>query len=154
MRMILAEVESPATYAILDDERAQTRLGEGLYETGRIGDMSFERSLEALGTMKAIVDGNEVDEMRVIATSAIREAENGDEFVRAARERYGIEVEVISAEEEAQLAFRSVLQHFRLDEGPTSIVDIGGGSMEVVLVAGTVIDEVHSLALGDRESGG
>jgi exopolyphosphatase/guanosine-5'-triphosphate,3'-diphosphate pyrophosphatase len=148
MRMIIAEVESPATYAILDDERAQTRLGEGLYETGRIGDKSFERSLEALGTMKAIADGNEVDEMRVIATSAIREAENGDEFVQAARDRFGVEIEVIPAEEEAQLAFRSVLQHFRLDEGPTSIVDIGGGSMEVVLVAGTVIEDVHSLALG------
>ena len=148
MRLIVAEVESPATYAILDDERAQTRLGEGLYATGRIGNESFERSLEALGTMKAIADGNEVDEIRVIATSAIREAENGKDFVQAARERYGIEVEVISAEEEAALAFRSVQQHFPLHEGPTSVVDIGGGSMEVVLVAGTVIDEVHSLALG------
>ena len=148
MRMIIAEVESPATYAILDDERAQTRLGEGLYETGRISDESFERSLKALGTMKAIADGNEVDEMRVIATSAVREAGNGDEFVQAARDRYGVEIEVIPAAEEAQLAFRSVQQHFRLDEGPMSVVDIGGGSMEVVLVAGTVIDEVHSLPLG------
>lgn len=148
LRLIIAEVESPATYAILDDERAQTRLGERLYETGRIGDESFERSLEALGTMKAIADGNGVDEIRVIATSAIREAANGDDFVRAARERYGIEVEVISAEDEAELAFRSVQQHFPLDDGPTSVVDIGGGSMEVLLVAGTVIDEVYSLALG------
>ena len=148
MRLIVAEVESPATYATLDDERAQTRLGKDLYETGRISDESFERSLEALGTMKAIADGNEVDEMRVIATSAIREAENGDEFVRAAGDRYDIEVEVISAEEEAGLAFRSVQQHFPLDEGLTAVVDIGGGSMEIVLVAGTVIDEVHSLPLG------
>ncbi len=148
MRLIVAEVESPATYATLDDERAQTRLGKGLYETGRISDESFERSLEALGKMKAIADGYEVDEMRVIATSAIREAENGDEFVRAAGDRYDIEVEVISAEEEAALAFRSVQQHFPLDEGLTSVVDIGGGSMEVVLVAGSVIDEVHSLPLG------
>jgi len=148
LRLIIAEVESPATYAILDDERAQTRLGERLYETGRISDDSFERSLEALGTMKAIADGNGVDEIRVIATSAIREAANGDDFVRAADERYGIEVEVISAEEEAGLAFRSVQQHFPLHDGATSVVDIGGGSMEVLLVAGTVIDEVHSLALG------
>jgi exopolyphosphatase/guanosine-5'-triphosphate,3'-diphosphate pyrophosphatase len=58
LRLIVAEVESPATYRILDDERAQTRLGEGLYESGRISDEAFERSLAVLGTMKAIADGN------------------------------------------------------------------------------------------------
>ncbi len=148
IRLVVAEVESPATYGILDDERAQTRLGEGLYDTGRISDDAFERSLAVLGTMKAISEGNGVDELRVIGTSALREAENGDEFVRAARERHGIEVEIIPADEEARLAFRSVKKHFPLDDAPTSIVDIGGGSMEVILVVGTVIDEVHSLRLG------
>ncbi len=148
IRLVVAEVESPATYRILDDERAQTRLGEGLYDTGRIGEEAFERSLAVLGTMKAIAEGNGVDEMRVIGTSALREAENGDEFVREARERHGLEVEIIPADEEAHLAFRSVKKHFPLDDNPTSIVDIGGGSMEVILVVGTVIDEVHSLRLG------
>jgi len=148
LRLIVAEVESPATYRILDDERAQTRLGEGLYESGRISEQAFERSLAVLGTMKAIAEGNGVDELRVIGTSALREAENGEDFVREARERHGIEVEIIPADEEARLAFRSVKKHFPLDAGPTSIVDIGGGSMEVILVVGTVIDKVHSLPLG------
>ena len=148
LRLIVAEVESPATYRILDDERAQTRIGEGLYESGRISDEAFERSLAVLGTMKAIADGNGVEELRAIGTSALREAENGEDFVREARERHGIEVEIIPADEEARLAFRSVKKHFPLDAEPTSIVDIGGGSMEVILVVGTVIDEVHSLPLG------
>jgi exopolyphosphatase/guanosine-5'-triphosphate,3'-diphosphate pyrophosphatase len=148
IRLVVAEVESPATYRILDDERAQTRLGEGLYDTGRIGEDAFERSLAVLGTMKAIAEGNGVDELRVIGTSALREAENGDDFVREARERHGLDVEIIPADEEARLAFRSVKKHFPLDDNPTSIVDIGGGSMEVILVVGTVIDEVHSLRLG------
>ncbi len=148
IRLVVAEAASPATYAVLDDERAQTRLGTGLYQTGRIGEEAFERSLDALGAMKAIADGNGVDELRVIATSALREAQNGPEFVEAARARHGIDIEVISAEEEAALAFLSVQKHFPLDEGPVSIVDIGGGSMEVVLVVGSVIDEVHSLPLG------
>ncbi|MCL7965906.1 MAG: Ppx/GppA family phosphatase, partial [marine benthic group bacterium] len=60
IRLVVAEVESPATYRILDDERAQTRLGEGLYDTGRIGEDAFERSLAVLGTMKAIAEGNGV----------------------------------------------------------------------------------------------
>jgi exopolyphosphatase / guanosine-5'-triphosphate,3'-diphosphate pyrophosphatase len=148
IRLVVAEVESSATYRILENLREQTRLGEGLHESGRIGEAALHRSLTALGTMKAIADGYRVDELRAIATSAVREAENGAELVEAARARHGIEVEVIPADVEARLAFRSVQQHFPLDASPTAIVDIGGGSLEIVLVAGTVIDEVHSLPLG------
>lgn len=148
IRLVVAEVESSATYRILENVREQTRIGEGLHESGELSEAAIQRSLAALGTMKAIADGYGVDELRAIATSAVREAENGAEFVEAARERHGIEIEVIPADEEARLAFRSVKKHFPLDGTPTSIVDIGGGSLEVVLVAGTVIDEVHSLPLG------
>ncbi len=148
IRLVVAEVESAATYRILENLREQTRLGEGLHDSGRIYEASMQRSLAALGTMKAIADGYRVEQLRVIATSAVREAENGPELVEAARTRHGIEIEVIPAEEEARLAFRSVQKHFPLDAAPTAIVDIGGGSLEVVLVAGSVIDEVHSLPLG------
>lgn len=148
IRLVVAEVESAATYRIVENLREQTRLGEGLHDSGRIGEAAMHRSLAALGTMKAIADGYGVDELRAIGTSAVREAENGGELVEEARARYGIEVEVIPADEEARLAFRSVKKHFPLDDAPTAIVDIGGGSLEVVLVAGTVIDRVHSLPLG------
>jgi exopolyphosphatase/guanosine-5'-triphosphate,3'-diphosphate pyrophosphatase len=148
IRLIVAEVESAATYRILENVREQTRLGEGLHETGQLSEAAIHRSLAALGTMKAIADGYRVEELRAIATSAVRESENGADLVEAAREQHGIEIEVIPADEEARLAFLSVKKHFPLDGTPTSIVDIGGGSLEVVLVAGTVIDEVHSLSLG------
>ena len=148
LRLVVAEVESAATYRILENVREQTRLGEGLHESGRLSEAAIHRSLAALGTMKAIADGYRVDELRTIATSAVREAENGAELVEAARDRHGIEIEVIPADEEARLAFRSVQRHFPLDGAPTAIVDLGGGSLEVVLAAGSVIDEVHSLPLG------
>jgi len=148
IRLVVAEVQGPDSYRVLDEERVQTRLGHGLYETGRLGKEPRVRSLAALGRMKAIADGFEVDELRAIATAALREAENGEDFVERARALHGIQIEIISEDAEAGLALRSVRKHFPLDEQPYVIVDIGGGSLEAVLVAGTVIDQIHSLPLG------
>lgn len=148
IRLVVAEVEGPDSYRVLDEERVQTRLGNGLYDTGRLGKEARLRSLAALGRMKAIADGFEVEELRAIATAAIREAENGDRFVARAQQEHGIDIEVISEEHEAALALRSVKKHFTLDDRPYVIVDIGGGSMEAVLVAGTVIDKIYSMPLG------
>ena len=148
IRLVVAEVEGPDSYRVLDEERVQTRLGQGLYETGRLGKEPRLRSLAALGRMKAIADGFEVDELRAIATAALREADNGADFVERAKTEHGIDIEVIGEEQEAGLALRSVQKHFHLEDQPYVIVDIGGGSMEVILVAGTVIDKIHSLPLG------
>lgn len=148
IRLVVVEVEGPDSYRVLDEERIQTRLGQGLYETGKIGKEQRIRSLAALGRMKAIADGFEVDELRAIATAALREADNGAEFVERAMAEHGIDIEIISEAEEAGLALRSVQKHFSLEDQPYVIVDIGGGSMEIILVAGTVIDKIHSLPLG------
>ena len=148
VRLVVAEVESDGGYRVLDDEREMTRLGQGLGESGRIARGPFERSLDALCKMRAIAEGFGVKELRVVATSAVREAANGLEFRKEARRRCRIRLEVISPEEEAQLAFRSVNRLFQLDGRGIAVVDIGGGSLEVVLAAGGVINQVHSLPLG------
>lgn len=147
IRLVVAEVESAASYRVLDDEKTTARLGEGLYETGRLSEAAMERALEALGKMRAIAEGMGVEEIRAIGTAALREAANGDDFLRAAAE-LGVGIDVISEREEARLAFRSVRKHFPLSESPTAIVDIGGGSIEVILSAGGMIEETHSLPLG------
>ncbi len=148
IRLVVAEVESDGSYRVLDEEREMTRLGRGLDRSGQLGRGPVERSLEALCKMRAIADGFGVSHLRVVATSAVREASNGGAFRREAQRRCGVRVEVISADEEAQLAFRSVSRHFQLDQQSVAVVDIGGGSLEVVLVAGGVINQVHSLPLG------
>ena len=125
-----------------------TRLGRGFYQTGRLGRAPMERTLEALCKMKAIADGFGVKELRAVATAAVREASNGLDFRREARRRCGIRVEVISQEEEAQLAFKSVNRHFPLEQRSIAVVDVGGGSVEVVLAAAGIINQVHSLPLG------
>lgn len=148
IRLVVVEVEPDGNYRVLDEEPQMTRLGRGFYQSGRLGRAPMERTLDALCKMKAITEGFGVQELRVVATAAVREASNGMDFRREARRRCGVRVEVISQEEEAQLAFKSVNRHFPLEQGSIAVVDIGGGSVEVVLAAGGVINQVHSLPLG------
>jgi exopolyphosphatase/guanosine-5'-triphosphate,3'-diphosphate pyrophosphatase len=145
---MVAEAQPDGTYRVLDEEREMTRLGAGLARTGRIGDESMAASLSAIGRMKAIADGFGVTELRAVATSAVREAENGAAFRREAWKRHRVRVEVISPEEEARLAFASALRGFNLEGRSVAVADIGGGSLEVVFSAGSVVDQVHSLPLG------
>ncbi len=148
IRFVVAEVESGGSYRVLDEEREMTRLGHELFERGRLAALPMERSHAALAKMKAIADGFQVDELRAVATSAVREAANGRTFIREVRRRSGLTVEVISPEEEAQLALLSALRAFDLAGRSVAVVDIGGGSVEVVLTAGTVVDQVYTLPLG------
>jgi exopolyphosphatase / guanosine-5'-triphosphate,3'-diphosphate pyrophosphatase len=148
IRLTVVEVQDDDTYRILDEEREMVRLGERLERTGRLSDAAIQRALAALGKMKAIADGFEISELRAIATSAVREAANGRAFLQEVMRQHKMRIEVISGEEEAQLAFRSATRHFDLQGRSTAVVDIGGGSVEVVLSAGTAVDQVYSLPLG------
>jgi exopolyphosphatase/guanosine-5'-triphosphate,3'-diphosphate pyrophosphatase len=148
IRLVVAEVEPDGSYRILDEEREMTRLGSGVYRTGRLSAAAMDRALAALGRMKAIVDGFAVSELRCVATAAVREAVNGGAFRREAQRRFKLRIELITAEEEAQLAFQSAVRHFDVGRRPVAIADIGGGSLEVILAAGAAIEQVVSLPLG------
>ncbi len=148
MRLVIAELEPNGVYRVLDDEREMVRLGAGVNETGRLDPTAVERALEAIGKMKALADGLRVSRLRAIATSAVRDAENGAEFCVEAQRRFDIPIEIISGAEEGRLAFRSVLRHFNLEDRLIAAVDVGGGSVEVVLAAGKIIDQVYTLPLG------
>jgi len=147
IRLVVVEVEDGA-FRVLDEEREATRLGHGLYDTGRIGEEPMERSLAALGRMKAIAEGFKVSEIRAIATAAVREAANGRTFRRRAERDHGLRIQVISSRQEARLAYLSMIRRFNLDGRPVAMVDIGGGSVELVLAAGTVVERVYPLPLG------
>jgi exopolyphosphatase/guanosine-5'-triphosphate,3'-diphosphate pyrophosphatase len=148
IRLVVAEIQPDGTYRVLDEEREMSRLGAGLSKTGRLADDAMARSLDVLGKMKAIADGFGVTDLRAAATSAVREAENGHLFRREAWRRHRVQIEVISPEEEARLAFLSATRRFNLEGKAVAVADIGGGSLEVVLSAGSIVDQVHSLPLG------
>ena len=102
IRLVVAEVQPDGSYRVLDEDREMTRLGRGLYRSGRLGDGPMEQTLLALGRMKAIAEGFGVTELRVIATSAVREASNGPDFVRESWRRLRVRLEVVPPEEEAR----------------------------------------------------
>jgi len=148
VRMIVAEAIRPDEYRVLADDREQTRLGLLLNETGRIAPESCAATLQALGGMKLKAEELGVQKLRAVATAALREAENGPEFVDSANETIGIEIEVISADVEAELAVLSARKRFPLGAHPAAIVDLGGGSMEVVFTTAGRVIEINSLPVG------
>ncbi len=148
IRLMVTEARGDGGYRVLDDEKAVTRLGKGLAETGEIAPDSVAAAVEAVARMVRIAEGHGATHIRAVATSAVREAENGDDVVRAVRDATGVELEVISASEEARMSYRSVAHAFDLSKMNAAIVDIGGGSTEVVLSAAGVIDRMHLFPLG------
>ena len=117
-------------------------------EKGQLDDESMERTITALRTFKQIAAGYQATSLRTIATCAVREARNGPEFCRRVREQVGLEVEVISGDREARLAFSSVQNAFDLSGKNVIVADIGGGSTEVVFATGDLIESIFSTPLG------
>jgi exopolyphosphatase/guanosine-5'-triphosphate,3'-diphosphate pyrophosphatase len=148
VRLMVAEPLRGGTYRILDEEREPTRLGRELSSTGKLAPEAVEQTLAALRRFKQIADGFQVDELRTIATCAVREAANGPEFCRRAKEELGIEIDVISAVREARLAFYSVERAFDLTGKNVVVADIGGGSTELILASGNVVEATFTTPLG------
>ncbi|TWT45643.1 Guanosine-5'-triphosphate,3'-diphosphate pyrophosphatase [Phycisphaerae bacterium RAS1] len=148
IRLVVAESDPTVRFRVIEDVKETTRLGAGLYVSGRLDAGAVERSIAALRRMRQIAVDYHVDRIRAVGTSAVREASNGGEFVELARKQAGIEIEPIDADEEARLAFVSVASSFDLDERRIAVADIGGGSTELVFSAGGVIDAIHKLPLG------
>jgi exopolyphosphatase/guanosine-5'-triphosphate,3'-diphosphate pyrophosphatase len=148
VRLLVAEALRGGAYRILDEEREPTRLGRSVSAKGRLDEESMDRTLAALRSFKEIAAGYQVTSLRTIATCAVREARNGPEFCRRVREQVGLEVEVISGEREARLAFASVQHAFDLAGKNVIVADIGGGSTELVFATGNLIESIFSTPLG------
>jgi exopolyphosphatase/guanosine-5'-triphosphate,3'-diphosphate pyrophosphatase len=148
VRLFVAEALRGGNYRILDEEREPTRLGRSVSSAGRLDDESMDQTVAALRTFKQIAAGYQVTALRTIATCAVREARNGPEFCRRVREEVGLEVEVISGEREARLAFASVQHAFDLAGRNVVMADIGGGSTEIVFATGNLIESIFSTPLG------
>jgi exopolyphosphatase / guanosine-5'-triphosphate,3'-diphosphate pyrophosphatase len=148
VRCIVVEADGTAKFKVLDDEKATVRLGEGVIRDGAISREAWTRTMDALSRMKKIVDGYGVIGVETVATSAVRRAANGADFARAVFETLGLSIATISGEEEAELAAMSALHNFDMEGIRYALLDIGGGSAEVVKALGNHIDEIFSLELG------
>ena len=148
IRLVVAEALRDGNYRILDEEKETTRLSKGLVPGGKLDPESVEMSIAALRRMQQIAQGFQAREVRTIATCAVREAADADEFCARVKAETGLDPEVISGEKEAQLAFFSVCRNFHLDGKQVVVADIGGGSTEIVLASGNAIEQIFTTPLG------
>lgn len=135
IRLLVADID-PAAGTLLDLDRRMevVRLGQGVDRTGRIAPEAMARTLDAARRYAEVCDGLGVEAVRFVATSASRDAENREEFVAGVRSALGVEPEVIGGVEEAALSFRGATGVLgSRHPGPFLVVDLGGGSTEVVL---------------------
>jgi exopolyphosphatase/guanosine-5'-triphosphate,3'-diphosphate pyrophosphatase len=147
-RCMVVEADARNSYRLIDSERVNSRLGEGLGSRGEIAPEAMERTLDSLRRFAGIAQAFRARRTRVVATSAAREAANGAEFVRRAREEAGVDLEVVSGEEEARLAWRSAAAEFEIAEGRSGVLDIGGGSAEILLLDDGEVVAARSLPIG------
>jgi len=148
IRLVVAELDPLTRFRVIEDVKETTRLGSGLYGTGTLQPVPVERSLRALQRMKQVAERYHVTRLRAVGTSALREASNSGDFLELVRQEAGLSIEVIDAEHEARLALSSVSHAFDLNDRRAAIVDIGGGSTEMVLTSGGVIDGLYKFPLG------
>lgn len=148
IREIIADVSPSGAIRIVDELKAAPRLGAGIQVTGRLSDVAMGNALAALSRMATLAVELGAKRTHVVATSAVREARNGQEFIKLVRDETGLKVRVLKGEDEARLSFRSALAHFDLGSGRAVVMDIGGGSLELSLSADGLLDRLISLPLG------
>ena len=154
IRLLVTET-SETTHRELYSGRTITRLGQDLDRTGRLAPEAQERSLRAIEAFAQVIDRHSVDHIAAVGTSALRNASNAGEFITAVRNRTGIEVAVITGDDEAKLTLLSVRR--ALSSGKQGgkdplasalVIDIGGGSTELIATANGRIDSMMSIPLG------
>jgi len=148
IRCIVVEVDQQGRYTVLDDEKATVRLGENLASSGAISPAAFARAVDAMSRIRKLIDGLKVTEVEAVATSAVRSASNGAELVTVLTRELDREIRVISGDEEADLVALSVRHNFDMSGKSYMIIDIGGGSVEVMSAVGNHVESCYSLELG------
>ena len=137
IRLLVADVteHDDGTVALRDVHREMriVRLGEGVDATGRLGVAALMRTRDALADYTMICRRKGAERVRMVATSATRDASNRDDFFTMTRELLGVEAEVISGDEEARLSFTGAVGDLEPEDGPFVVADIGGGSTELVV---------------------
>lgn len=148
IRQIVADVFPDGEIRIVDEMKAAPRLGAGLSATGQLDERHMDEAVEALARMATLARQQGCKRIEVVATSAVRDASNGQTFLTRVRRESGLKPRVLDGEEEARLAFRSALAHFELGVGRSVVMDIGGGSLELALAAEGLVERLVTFPFG------
>ncbi|RCG31291.1 Ppx/GppA family phosphatase [Sphaerisporangium album] len=147
VRLLIADIHDDG--ALVDVERRMeiVRLGEGVDRTGRLAPEALERTFTAMRGYAKLIEDHGAARVRVVATSATRDAANRDDFTTGVHDIFGVDPEVVTGAEEAHLSFLGATTGLTGVEHPVLVVDIGGGSTEFVLGSSDV-DSALSVDIG------
>jgi exopolyphosphatase/guanosine-5'-triphosphate,3'-diphosphate pyrophosphatase len=144
---VIVDVFSNGSYQVVDRMKEMVRLGQSGLQAQTLPEDAMERGMRALRRIELLARGWDTREFLAFATSAIREARNGGAFIERVREDLGLRIRPISGEQEARLIYRGVQRGLDLS-GKTLLVDIGGGSVECIVVAGGEVVRASSHKIG------
>jgi exopolyphosphatase/guanosine-5'-triphosphate,3'-diphosphate pyrophosphatase len=146
IRLLIADVARSGLTDVVREMRI-VRLGQGVDRTGRLAPEALERTRVALADYATTIRRHEAERVRMVATSATRDADNREEFTAMVRAELGVDPEVISGQQEAALTFAGAASALAAVTDPLLVVDIGGGSTELVRGADGTL-RAHSMDVG------
>ena len=148
VKFLVAEVGPDGSWRTIVERAEITRLGEGLDETGTLGEDGMERTLDAIAGMAEEARREGAAEIAAVGTAALRRAADGAVFIAAVEERCGVRIDVISGEEEARLAFLAATSSLDVPQGSMAVFETGGGSAQFTFGHGTHVEEQFSVDVG------
>ncbi len=148
IHMVVVKVVNDKTFEVIDREKEMVKLGVGVFATNRLSDRAFKTGLDTIERYAQLADQLGVDDIITVATSATREAQNGEAFLEELARRTKIVPRKISGKEEARLIFLAVRNAIALESENALVLDIGGGSTEAVVGNCSNILFGNSLKLG------
>lgn len=148
IRLTIASVNHDGSYNVAHSAREAVRLGQDVFSSGQIGEATIQRALDGFQRFREHISQYSVSQLKAVATSALREALNRDEFLSRVLSVSGIEVSVISPEEEARLVHLAAKEKVNLRNKLALLVDIGGGSVEVSIADDKSILVTESYTIG------
>ena len=148
VHMIVVRVRTDLSFKVIDCEKAMVRLGAGGLDGRALTAEAMTSALQALSKFKRLAESHGIDEILAAATSAVREARNGGEFLRRIDSETGIRVRVIAGAEEARLIHQAAVYGVDVGSARAVVIDIGGGSVEITLGTATTNQAARSFKLG------
>lgn len=146
--LLIADVSKDGITKVIHDEQVIARLGKGVDADRIIGQETFQRAEAFLKVYKEKCDSYAVDRIAAVGTSALRDAKNRDQFCDFIQERTGISIDVITGNEEALWTYRGGISEFVGRAGRFSVIDIGGGSTEIIVGNATDVESKTSIDIG------
>ena len=145
---LVADVGRRRELSVVEKAKRMPRIGEAIFRTGEISGDARKNALEALAEIVPVIERNEPDAVLAVATSAVRDARNGRAFVEEIRARFNLDVRIISGDEEGRLSYAGARGRLGNDLGRVTLLDLGGGSLELVVGEGDQVLQTRSAPIG------